>query len=141
MKARLRKVFSRKKKAKEVPDVETIDDGPNQTGTRNQGIFFPGAHHMNIVESTVNNRVGDNITIKSEITADDLRLQTPQVPAVFTGRSKLVEEAVNILCGTNQVHIGILGAGGIGKTSVALHIMEDPLIKEKFAERCYFHPL
>ncbi|KAF5335223.1 hypothetical protein D9758_014781 [Tetrapyrgos nigripes] len=75
-----------------------------------------------------------------EITADDLRLQTPQVPAVFTGRSKLVEEAVNILCGTNQVHIGILGAGGIGKTSVALHIMEDPLIKEKFAERCYFIP-
>ncbi|KAF5335240.1 hypothetical protein D9758_014776 [Tetrapyrgos nigripes] len=102
---------------------------------------------MNIVESTVNNRVGDNITINNfpenkpkEITADDLRLQTPQVPAVFTGRSKLVEEAVNILCGTNQVHIGILGAGGIGKTSVALHIMEDPLIKEKFAERCYFIP-
>ncbi|KAF5348375.1 hypothetical protein D9758_010954 [Tetrapyrgos nigripes] len=75
-----------------------------------------------------------------EITADDLLLQTPQAPVVFTGRSHLVEEAVNILYGTKQVHIAILGAGGIGKTSVALHIMENPLIKEKFARRCYFIP-
>ncbi|KAF5362731.1 hypothetical protein D9758_011736 [Tetrapyrgos nigripes] len=41
---------------------------------------------------------------------------------------------------TDQVHIAILGAGGIGKTSVALHIMENLVIKEKFAGRCYFIP-
>ncbi|KAF5367691.1 hypothetical protein D9758_009876 [Tetrapyrgos nigripes] len=77
--------------------------------------------------------------VATEITADDL-LQTPQAPAVFTGRINLVEQAVNILCETNQVHIAILGAGGIGKTSVALHIMQNLLIKEKFADRYYFIP-
>ncbi|KAF5346663.1 hypothetical protein D9758_013211 [Tetrapyrgos nigripes] len=127
--------------------MEPVDNGPNQTSPRNQGNFFSGAQHMNFVQSTVNNRVGDNITINNfpenkpkEITADDLLLQTPEVPAVFTGRTNLIEEAVNILCETKQVHIAILGAGGIGKTSVALHIMENPLIKEKFAGRCYFIP-
>ncbi|KAF5323675.1 hypothetical protein D9758_018353 [Tetrapyrgos nigripes] len=75
-----------------------------------------------------------------EITADDLLLQTPQAPAVFTGRSHLVEEAINLLCGPNHIHIAILGAGGIGKTSVALHITKNLSIKETFAGRCYFIP-
>ncbi|KAF5344726.1 hypothetical protein D9758_015273 [Tetrapyrgos nigripes] len=70
----------------------------------------------------------------------DLLLQKPPAPDVFTGRSHLVEEAVKLLCEANQVHIGILGTGGIGKTSVALHIMENAVIKEKFAGRGYFIP-
>ncbi|KAF5361177.1 hypothetical protein D9758_009061 [Tetrapyrgos nigripes] len=120
---------------------------------RNQGNFFSGAQHMSFAGSTITNIARDahynyitsHLQIfpenkPKEITADDLLLQTPQVPDVFTGRSHLVEEAVNILCGTKQVHIAILGAGGIGKTSVALYIMENPLVKEKFAERCYFIP-
>ncbi|KAF5333849.1 hypothetical protein D9758_018203 [Tetrapyrgos nigripes] len=141
--SRLRKVFSRKEKSKKVPDVETIDNGPNQTGP------FAGAHHMSFTGSTITNIARDanyNYITNfpknkpKEITADDLLLQTPQVPDVFTGRSHLMEEAVNILCETKQVHVAILGAGGIGKTSVALHIMENPLVKEKFEERCYFIP-
>ncbi|KAF5347170.1 hypothetical protein D9758_011036 [Tetrapyrgos nigripes] len=129
--------------------MEPMDTGPGQTSPRNQGNFFSGAQHMGFAGSTITNVAGDanyNYITNfpenkpNEITEDDLLLRRPQVPDVFTGRSHLVKEAVNILCGTKQIHIAILGAGGIGKTSVALHIMEDPLIKEKFGERCYFIP-
>ncbi|KAF5338674.1 hypothetical protein D9758_018034 [Tetrapyrgos nigripes] len=124
-----------------------LDNSSNQTCTGNQGNFFPEARDFEIIGSTINN-IGGNVNYNTylqertpkEITARDLLLRTPQAPAVFTGRSNLVTEAVNILCETNQVHIAILGAGGIGKTSVALHIMENPQIKGKFAGRCYFIP-
>ncbi|KAF5333845.1 hypothetical protein D9758_018207 [Tetrapyrgos nigripes] len=128
--------------------MEPMDTGPSQTGPRNQGHFFSGAQHMSFAGSTITNIGRDaNYYITNfpgnkpkEITAADLLLHTPQVPDVFTGRSHLVEEAVNILCETKQVHVAILGAGGIGKTSVALHVMENPLVTEKFEGRCYFIP-
>ncbi|KAF5318318.1 hypothetical protein D9758_018681 [Tetrapyrgos nigripes] len=109
--------------------MEPMNNGLNQTGTGNQGNFVSRAQH-NITNFPENK--------PREITAEDLLLQTSQFPAVFTGRTNLVKEAVSILYETNQVHIAILGAGGIGKTSVALHVMQNLLIKEKFAERCYF---
>ncbi|KAF5346676.1 hypothetical protein D9758_013188 [Tetrapyrgos nigripes] len=130
--------------------MEPIDNGPNPTGSGNQANFFSGARHVNAVDSNITNIGRDahytcNITNPreskpKEMTADDLLLQTPQAPAVFTGRSNVVDEAIKMLSETSQVHIAILGAGGIGKTSVALHIMENPLIEDKFAGRCYFIP-
>ncbi|KAF5347850.1 hypothetical protein D9758_013840 [Tetrapyrgos nigripes] len=136
-------------KSKEVSDMEPIDNDPNQTGIGNQWDLFSRAHHMNVVESTITSIGRDGYytyitnlpeSKPKEITTDALLLQTPQPPVIFMSRSKLVEEAVNILRGTNQVHIAILGAGGIGKTSVALHIMGNHFIKEKLAGRCYFIP-
>ncbi|THU78833.1 hypothetical protein K435DRAFT_885933, partial [Dendrothele bispora CBS 962.96] len=64
----------------------------------------------------------------------------PAVPIVFKGREELVEHGINILCQQASRFLAILGAGGMGKTSLALHIMNSALVKDKFAGRCYFIP-
>ena len=65
---------------------------------------------------------------------------TPAVPIVFKGRGELVDQGVNILCQKALRFLAILGAGGMGKTSLALHIMDSDLVQSKFGERCYFIP-
>ncbi|THU80580.1 hypothetical protein K435DRAFT_695361, partial [Dendrothele bispora CBS 962.96] len=65
---------------------------------------------------------------------------TPAVPIVFKGREELVEKGVAILCQQALKFVAILGAGGMGKTSLALHIMDSDSVKNKFGERCYFIP-
>ncbi|THU94289.1 TPR-like protein [Dendrothele bispora CBS 962.96] len=65
---------------------------------------------------------------------------TPAVPIVFKGREELVEQGVNILCQQGLRFLAILGAGGMGKTSLALHIMDSDSVQNKFGERCYFMP-
>ncbi|THU90145.1 TPR-like protein [Dendrothele bispora CBS 962.96] len=65
---------------------------------------------------------------------------TPAVPIVFKGREELVKQRINILCQQALRFLAILGAGGMGKTSLALHIMDSDLIQNKFGERCYFIP-
>ncbi|THU93201.1 hypothetical protein K435DRAFT_670645, partial [Dendrothele bispora CBS 962.96] len=65
---------------------------------------------------------------------------TPTVPIVFKGREDLVEQGVNILCQQTLRFLAILGAGGMGKTSLALHIMVSAFVKDKFAGGCYFIP-
>ncbi|THU78857.1 TPR-like protein [Dendrothele bispora CBS 962.96] len=64
----------------------------------------------------------------------------PAVPLVFKGREELVEQGVNILCQQGPRFLAILGAGGMGKTSLALHIMNSDLVQGKLGERCYFIP-
>ncbi|THU76487.1 TPR-like protein, partial [Dendrothele bispora CBS 962.96] len=65
---------------------------------------------------------------------------TPAVPLVFKGREELVDQGVNILCQQAPRFLAILGAGGMGKTSLALHIMNSVSVENKFAGRCYFIP-
>ncbi|KAE9385449.1 hypothetical protein BT96DRAFT_595263, partial [Gymnopus androsaceus JB14] len=74
------------------------------------------------------------------ITYESIKLATPMAPGVFTGRDELVTAGVDKLCQGDQVHLAILGAGGMGKTSLALHIMEDAKVREKFQEHAYFVP-
>ncbi|THU89110.1 hypothetical protein K435DRAFT_969231 [Dendrothele bispora CBS 962.96] len=75
-----------------------------------------------------------------KITADMIASATPAVPIVFKGREDLVEQGVAILCQQALRFLAILGAGGMGKTSLALHIMDSDLVWNKFGERCYFIP-
>ncbi|THU81404.1 TPR-like protein, partial [Dendrothele bispora CBS 962.96] len=65
---------------------------------------------------------------------------TPAVPIVFKGREELVEQGVAILCQQASRFLAILGGGGMGKTSLALHIMSATSVNDKFAGRCYFIP-
>lgn len=69
-----------------------------------------------------------------------IRLATPVAPIVFTGRNELMAEAVQELCQNKQAHIAILGAGGMGKTALALHILKDEAVKERFRDKIYFVP-
>ncbi|THU95101.1 hypothetical protein K435DRAFT_612359, partial [Dendrothele bispora CBS 962.96] len=64
----------------------------------------------------------------------------PALPLVFKGRGELVEQGVDILSQQTPKFLAILGAGGMGKTSLALHIINSSLLKDKFARRCYFIP-
>lgn len=59
---------------------------------------------------------------------------------LFTGRDDLLAEAVQESCQNEKAHIAILGAGGLGKTALALHILETETAKNKFGDKIYFLP-
>ena len=59
---------------------------------------------------------------------------------MFYGRTDFVSLAVSIIQCTKSPHLAILGSGGIGKTSVALAILHDKKIQQKFENKRYFVP-
>ncbi|KAE9388328.1 TPR-like protein [Gymnopus androsaceus JB14] len=69
---------------------------------------------------------GTDTRQNATITYESIKLATPMAP--------------RLLCQGDQVHLAILGAGGMGKTSLALHIMEHAKVGEKFQEHAYFVP-
>ena len=58
--------------------------------------------------------------------------QMPLKPAVFYGRDLVIEEITQLLVKEETSRVCILGAGGMGKTSVALGVVEQPLINARF---------
>ena len=58
--------------------------------------------------------------------------QMPLKPAVFHGRDVIIEEITQLLIKEETSRVCILGSGGMGKTSVALGVVEQPLIKARF---------
>ncbi|KAF5344013.1 hypothetical protein D9758_012910 [Tetrapyrgos nigripes] len=77
---------------------------------------------------------------QSTITYDDLERATPAVSKIFFGRDELVAEGANCMIGSDQAFLAILGAGGIGKTSIALHINNAEEVQEKYGQASYFLP-
>jgi len=51
-----------------------------------------------------------------------------------------VEEISQLLCNEATPRVSILGPGGIGKTSLALAIVESPAVQSKYGSRCYWIP-
>ena len=49
-------------------------------------------------------------------------------------------KAVEKLVKNEPAHLAILGTGGMGKTALALYIIKDLKVKEKFEGRIYFVP-
>ncbi|KZO91858.1 hypothetical protein CALVIDRAFT_601938 [Calocera viscosa TUFC12733] len=62
----------------------------------------------------------------------------PPKPNVFYGRDELVTSIVELLLQDKACRIPILGAGGMGKTSVATTAIHDPRVKEKYGQRNIF---
>jgi len=63
------------------------------------------------------------------------RQDMPSKPAIFYGRDELVDKTSKLLSSSEAaLHMCLLGPGGMGKTSVALAIIESPLVKAKFQE-------
>ena len=58
--------------------------------------------------------------------------QMPLKPAVFHGRDIVIEEITQLLIKEETSRVCILGAGGMGKTSVSLGVVEQSLIKARF---------
>jgi len=74
-------------------------------------------------------------SVKQEASSKKLERQDmPSKPAIFYGRDELVEKTSKLLSSEAALHMCILGPGGMGKTSLALAIIESPLIKAKFQE-------
>ncbi|KAF5339713.1 hypothetical protein D9757_015455 [Collybiopsis confluens] len=74
------------------------------------------------------------------ITYQDIKLATPAAPTFFAGREKITEEAVEKLLCKEPAHLAILGAGGMGKTALALHIIKNADVKNKFQDKIFFVP-
>ena len=64
------------------------------------------------------------------------RQDMPSRPAIFYGRDELVKKASKLLSSSETaLHMCLLGPGGIGKTSLALAIIDSPLVQAKFQEQ------
>ncbi|KAJ7046593.1 hypothetical protein C8F04DRAFT_1061030 [Mycena alexandri] len=62
----------------------------------------------------------------------------PRIPRHFYGRDDAIEAAVTTVLATAPGRVAILGAAGIGKTSVASKVLFDPRVVECFGDRRYF---
>ncbi|KAJ7256945.1 hypothetical protein C8J57DRAFT_1648996 [Mycena rebaudengoi] len=62
----------------------------------------------------------------------------PPCPQIFHGRESELQDMVNILI-QDSAHIAILGAGGMGKTSLATAALHNPQVEAKYSHR-YFVP-
>src|SRR5258708_9063976 len=69
-----------------------------------------------------------------------LRKQMPLKPRIFYGRTDLVEEIAHLLCSERTSQVCILGPGGMGKTSLALTIVQSPIVQAIYGPRCFWVP-
>ncbi len=64
----------------------------------------------------------------------------PPSPSVFMGRDDLVQEGIANLLADSLHSIIIMGFGGMGKTSLALRILNDAAVLAKYEAHTYFIP-
>ncbi|KAK0506753.1 hypothetical protein EDD18DRAFT_1375403 [Armillaria luteobubalina] len=64
----------------------------------------------------------------------------PPAPSVFLGRDDLVQEGIANLLADSPHSIVIMGFGGMGKTSLALKILNDEAVQAKYGAHRYFIP-
>ncbi|KAJ7187480.1 hypothetical protein GGX14DRAFT_383542, partial [Mycena pura] len=62
----------------------------------------------------------------------------PAYPSIFHGRDRELSEVVTTLK-SDSARVAILGAGGMGKTSLSIAALHDPDVAKKFNNR-YFVP-
>ncbi|KAF7978278.1 hypothetical protein HWV62_1124 [Athelia sp. TMB] len=89
-------------------------------------------------QTSINRQLGKLISEESVQTS--LAPPSPQpVPSeLFYGRKELVSELANLFRSNEQQKIAILGAGGLGKTTLALHLLHDPLLVEMYGTHRFF---
>jgi len=96
------------------------------------------ARHSAVYNVQGNLYVGQANT-EAGISNSPLQSQTPPAPPpIFFGRDVFVAKAVCLINNSHPARLAILGAGGIGKTSVALAILHHEELQLKFAKRHYF---
>ena len=63
----------------------------------------------------------------------------PPRPSIFFGREGLLHEVLDLFLGGHErSHVVLVGPGGIGKSSLAKAILNDPVIEAKFKNRRFF---
>jgi len=71
----------------------------------------------------------------------DLTQRPPPKPAVFHGRDKEVRQLVEQALIIHSAPLGIVGPGGIGKTTLALKVLHDPDIRQQFSNNGFSSPV
>lgn len=66
--------------------------------------------------------------------------EMPTQTRFFYGRDGIVDDIVDTLLNEEHRHIALLGAGGMGKTSIAIVVMRHARIVEKFGDRLFWVP-
>ncbi|THU94273.1 hypothetical protein K435DRAFT_860717 [Dendrothele bispora CBS 962.96] len=123
-----------------------IPEEQRQTSTgplffqESQNNDFTKANITNVAGNIIQNYHSQSSSLGKEITADMISSATPALPLVFKGKDDLVDQGVDILCRQALRFLAILGAGGMGKTSLALHIINSTAVEQKFGQRCHFLP-
>ena len=76
------------------------------------------------------------ISLQKEASSKKLERQDmPSKPTIFYGYDQLVKKMARLLSSSETaLHMGLLGPGGMGKTSLALAIIESPVVQAKFQE-------
>ncbi|KAF8638221.1 hypothetical protein AX17_002370 [Amanita inopinata Kibby_2008] len=68
----------------------------------------------------------------------EFSVQIPQLPVGFCGRDSLIEQAKRIVFGVKGANLAISGAGGMGKTTLAVALLHDHDIKTYFGAQLHF---
>ncbi|KAJ3492963.1 hypothetical protein NLJ89_g11126 [Agrocybe chaxingu] len=81
-------------------------------------------------------KLGDKLdNLKTSGNSPDVNLSIssipPPAPAIFVGRDEIIEEGIQYLQQKGS-RIAIIGAGGMGKTALALTLLHDPKIQEVY---------
>ena len=62
----------------------------------------------------------------------------PIAPKIFFGRGQLISEIASLIVHNEQTRLAILGAGGMGKTSVALHVLHHQDVVTRYGSHRHF---
>ncbi|KAJ7229166.1 hypothetical protein GGX14DRAFT_416946 [Mycena pura] len=73
----------------------------------------------------------DSLTIE----CPDEPVDLPPLPQIFHGREDELSELVQMFSQDQQAHAALMGQGGAGKSTLALALMHQPEIEERFSQR------
>ena len=82
----------------------------------------------------------DTSTLTQDKRGVDVTGQGPIMQMIFHDRDNFVNQISRILWDSESSQICILGPAGVGKTSLALAVVESLVIQTKYASRCFWVP-
>ncbi|KAK7000487.1 hypothetical protein R3P38DRAFT_2651826 [Favolaschia claudopus] len=84
------------------------------------------------------NRIEEAVNRTTQLHSAPSASPMPSLKGKLYGREPLVQEIADLLASENTSHVCITGAGGMGKTSVALSVADSPTIKNVFPKEFIF---